>query len=139
MIEAISAYCRKTGQQPPDGPAAVTRSILESLALCFRLRLGQIAALLGKRFRTIHVVGGGSKNPLLCQFTANATGLPVLAGPAEATVTGNALVQAIALGWLNPAGVREVVRASFPLAEYEPRDEAYWQDRFGDYLRLTGR
>jgi sugar (pentulose or hexulose) kinase len=85
----------------------------------------------------LHVVGGGSRNSLLCQFAANAMGLPVLAGPAEATVIGNLLVQAVAVGALaSDREIRQVVRSSFPLVEYQPQDGERWQDYYGKYLRL---
>ena len=86
MVESIKAFCVKTGQTPPERPGPITRCILASLALCYRHALDQVAEIVGRRFRVLHIVGGGSLNTLLCQFTANATGLPVLARPVEATV-----------------------------------------------------
>ncbi len=137
MPDAIRAYCRRTGQTEPDGPAAVSRCILESLALCYRHDLDQIGRILGRDYRTLHVVGGGSQNTLLCQFTADATGLGVQAGPVEATVAGNVLVQAYAKGLLDsPGAVRRVVRDSTRLVEYEPEDTGYWRDRYGLYREL---
>jgi sugar (pentulose or hexulose) kinase len=93
--------------------------------------------MLGRTFQVLHLVGGGSKNSLLCQLTANATGLPVLAGPSEATVAGNVMVQALAKGYVTTAAeIREVVRRSTEPVEYEPRDTRRYQERYGEYLRL---
>ena len=137
MVGAIREYCRETGQQEPEGPAETTRCILESLALCYRHGLDRLSEILDRRFRVLHIVGGGSLNTLLCQLTADATGVLVLAGPSEATVAGNVLVQARARGCLDsPQDIRDVVRESFPLVEYEPRDRARWEDRYGQYVSM---
>jgi rhamnulokinase len=137
MVEAIGSYCRETGQPPPATPGEVARCILESLALEYRRSIEQLARLLRRSFKVIHVVGGGSQNPLLCQFTANATGLLVLAGPMEATVMGNLLVQACATGELDTAqDVREVVRRSSSPVAYEPAHRALWDRRYEAYCRL---
>jgi len=138
MIVAVREFCARTGQPQPDKAGEMSRCILASLALCYKYRLDQIAQVLGCRFRAVHVVGGGSRNSLLCQFTANATGLPVLAGPMEAAVVGNLLVQAVAVGALgSDREIRQVVRASFKLVEYEPQDRPRWQDHYAKYLRLS--
>ena len=140
MIEAIRSYCGRTDQREPQGPAETTRCILESLALCYRHGLAHLSEILGRRFSVLHIVGGGSQNTLLCQFTAGATGLPVLAGPVEATVAGNVLVQALALGHVgSPQEIRDVVRQSFTLVEYEPRATRRWADRYDRYVDLTER
>ena len=138
MTVAIREFCARTGQPSPEKPAEMTRCILASLGVCYKYRLDQMARILGRRFRNLHVVGGGSRNPLLCQFAANATGLAVLAGPAEATVIGNLLVQAVAVGALaSDREIRQVVRSSFPLVEYQPQECERWQDQYGKYLRLV--
>lgn len=138
MNVAVRAFSARTEQPPPEKPGEMSRCILASLALCYKYRLDQIAQVLGCRFRALHFVGGGSRNALLCQFTANATGLPVLAGPVEAAVIGNLLVQAVAVGALaSDREIRQVVRASFQLVEYEPRDCQRWQDYYGKYLRVS--
>ncbi|MGA3325171.1 MAG: rhamnulokinase family protein [Terriglobia bacterium] len=140
MFQAIRDYCAETGQSPPEGPGETTRCILESSALAYRQTLDQLTVLLGRKFRVVHVVGGGSKNSLLCQLTADAAGIPVLAGPVEATVAGNVLVQALAIGGIKSAEeIRAVVRSSSTLIEYEPRDTQRWQDYYGKYLRLAER
>ena len=138
MCEAIRDYCDRTGQPRPEGPAEITRCILESLALCYRHTLDRLESILGRGFRILHILGGGSLNTLLCQLTADATGITVLAGPTEATVAGNVLVQAVARGFVrSPQEIRDVVRESFSLVEYEPHDTAQWEDRYGRYVDLV--
>ncbi len=122
MVAAIRDYCRRTDQRPPEGPVAVTRCILESLACSYRLTLDALGRILGRRFEVLHIVGGGSLNTLLCQLTADATALRVVAGPVEATVCGNVLVQAMARAAVGSAlEIRDVVRTSSALVEYQPR------------------
>jgi rhamnulokinase len=140
MVVAIGNYCKRTGQKLPHGPAETARCILESLSLCYRHNLEKLSEVLERRFSTLHIVGGGTLNTLLCRFTADATGLPVLAGPVEATVAGNVLVQALSRGFLtSPQEIRDIVRGSFELVEYEPRDTTKWEDRYGQYMRLVER
>lgn len=128
MPAAIAEHCRRTGQAPPPTPAATVRCILESLALAHRSTLRTAMALSGREIDVVHVVGGGSRNELLCQLTADACGLPVVAGPGEATALGNILVQARSRGLLGDrhAG-RRLVAATQPLRRYEPRgSERAW-------------
>src|SRR6266852_6560915 len=114
MPQALAGFSRKTNQPAPVEPGAVVRCALESLALRYRWVLERLEQLLGRRLEVIHVVGGGSQNRLLCQFTADACNRQVLAGPVEATAIGNLLTQAIGLGALSSlAEAREVVRRSF--------------------------
>ena len=104
------------------------RCVLESLALLYRRTFATLEQLVGRKLSRLHIVGGGSKNELLNQFTANALGIPVLAGPVESTALGNVLVQAIALGHVpSLAAGRQLVAKSFPLRRYEPRDGAPWE------------
>ncbi|MBI4166680.1 MAG: rhamnulokinase [Acidobacteria bacterium] len=139
MVESIKAFCIKTGQTPPEGPGPITRCILASLALCYRHALDQLSEIMGRRYRVLHIVGGGSLNTLLCQFTSNATGMPVVAGPVEATVIGNILVQAVARGYLKSAeDIREVVPRSSTVIKYQPQDQTRWEDSYATYLRLVG-
>ncbi len=134
----IRAYCERTRQQVPDSTGAVVRCIFESLALKYRYVLRQLADLTGKRIEVLHTVGGGSQNALLCQMTADATGCTVMAGPVEATALGNALVQLIALGEIgNIAEGRALVRASFPLTVYEPRDMERWIEADSKFCKLV--
>ena len=127
MPEKIAAYCRETGQPVPSTPGETIRCALESLALFYAANVDRLEALTGRRIARLHVVGGGSRNTLLNQFTADALGRPVLAGPAEATAIGNLLLQALALGDLGPAAtladLRQVVRDSFPSVAYDPESE----------------
>ncbi len=111
------------GQAAPDAPAAIARCIFDSLARAYARTVAQAASLAGRDVRTVHIVGGGSRNSLLCQLTADACGLPVVAGPAEATALGNVVVQAQALGVL--PGSLDAVRVSLArdpaLHRYEPK------------------
>jgi rhamnulokinase len=137
MPQKISDYCRETGQTAPASVGATARCILESLALLYRQTLEEIEQLSGRTLNVLHIVGGGSKNRLLNQFSANATGRRVLAGPVEATAIGNVLVQAIAMGQLKdlPA-LRQVVRASFPIETYSPAEAAAWQQAYVRFQNL---
>jgi rhamnulokinase len=121
MPEKIAAYCRETGQPEPRGRAEIVRCVLDSLALLYAASLDEIEALTRRTIRTLHIVGGGSRNLLLNQITADATGRTVLAGPAEATAIGNALLQAVAAGLLpSLEALRTTVRDSFPVVGFEP-------------------
>ena len=125
MPEAIEDYCRRTGQKPPSTRGALVRSLYESLALKYREVIDQLEHVLGHPILKIHVIGGGSRNELLGQLTADATGRPVVAGPAEATAIGNVLVQAMAMGRIgSPAEIRSVIRESFELRTYIPGGSA---------------
>ncbi|WP_327267544.1 FGGY-family carbohydrate kinase [Streptomyces sp. NBC_01218] len=128
MPGRIREYCRRTGQPVPGDRGAVVRCILESLALAHRRTLRQAAGLAGRDISRVHLVGGGSRNDLLCQLTADATGLPVVAGPTEATALGNILVQARAAGLVGDlAAMRRLVAATQHLRHYGPRgDAAAW-------------
>ena len=129
MTGRIASYCRETGQPAPEQPGEFIRCILESLALFYAQNLEKIQSVSGKSVSRLHVVGGGSRNELLNQFTANATGIDVLAGPAEATAAGNILIQAIATGNLpSLAAAREVVRNSTTLIQFDPKPDTYWRE-----------
>ncbi len=137
MPGAIADYCRRTGQTPPGTRAALVRSLFESLALKYRFVIEELGAILGRPVARIHIIGGGSRNALLCRFTADATGLPVVAGPAEATAAGNILVQALALGRLSsPAEIRTIVRDSFDLTTYTPGGKASWDAAYARFRDL---
>jgi rhamnulokinase len=127
MPERIAAWARATGQPEPDSVGATCRAILESLACRYREVLGLLEEVSGKEIKTIHIVGGGSRNELLNQLVADATGRVVVAGPTEATAIGNVLVQAIGAGVLSDLrAARALVRRCFPVTRYEPRDHAAW-------------
>lgn len=137
MPARLAAYCRKTGQTPPADEGAFIRCCLDSLALKYRWTIERLETIVGTTIRTIHVVGGGGKNALLCQLTADACGRPVVAGPVEATAVGNILMQAVGRGRLGSvADLRAVVARSFPVAVYEPRDAAAWNDAAGRFEQL---
>ncbi|MCZ7543133.1 MAG: rhamnulokinase [Anaerolineae bacterium] len=138
MPARIRAFCTRTGQPAPADDAAVTRTALESLALKARLVLGRLEELLGHPVAVIHILGGGSRNALLCQLIADACNRPVVAGPDEATATGNIMVQAIATGHLESlAAGREMVARSVALTRYTPQPTDAWDAayaRFADML-----
>jgi rhamnulokinase len=140
MPAAIIGYCRRTGQEIPVTPAQIARVILESLALKYRLVLDQMAEVLGWPAEEVHILGGGGRNELLCQFTADASGLPVEVGPFEATAMGNLLVQALALGLVaDLEEIRQVVRASIELRRHEPADPEPWQAAYERYKKILAR
>jgi rhamnulokinase len=121
LPEKIAAYCEANGQPVPCGHGAMARAILEGLARRYREVLENLESLTGKRLNVIHIVGGGSKNRLLNQLVANATGRTVLAGPTEATAIGNVLVQAIGAGVIpDLAAARRLVANSFPVDRFDP-------------------
>ncbi|MET9803576.1 rhamnulokinase family protein [Streptomyces sp. NPDC006368] len=128
MPSRIRDFCARTGQRIPDSQGAVVRCILESLALAHRSTLRQAAELADRDVTRIHLVGGGSRNDLLCQLTADATGLPVVAGPTEATALGNILVQARAAGLVGDlADMRRLIASTQPLRHYTPQgDSGSW-------------
>lgn len=137
MPEAIRGFCRQTGQPVPADEGAILRCALESVAMKFRHLLGMCEELAGGRIETIHIVGGGTQNRLLCQAGADASGRRVVAGPIEATATGNIMVQAIADGSVGSiAEAREVIRRSFTVDEYEPRNTAAWDEAFPRFLKV---
>jgi sugar (pentulose or hexulose) kinase len=138
MVAAIEEYCARSGQTAPSDPAAMTRAILENLAFKYRMTLESLEEITGKRFREIRIVGGGSRNRLLNQFTANATGRAVIAGPAEATALGNMVMQMVATGAVSSlAEGRAVIDRSFPADRFEPADAGSWEaqyERFRNHM-----
>ncbi|HEX4124384.1 MAG TPA: rhamnulokinase family protein [Tepidisphaeraceae bacterium] len=135
----IEQFCRATGQTPPSSRGEFTRTCLESLALTYRRTLEKLEEFLGRRLATIHVVGGGCQNELLNQMTASACGRPVIAGPSEATAIGNLLVQAMAVGEIKSlADARAIVRGSFPVRSYEPRDAGRWDEAYSRFVGILG-
>lgn len=137
MAEAIAAECRRTGQPIPETEGQFVRCALESLALKYRMVLQWLEELTGTAVEVIHIVGGGTQNQLLNQFTADACGRPVLAGPIEATALGNVLLQARAAGDLaSLAELRDIVRASETIGEYTPQDSAQWDAAWSRFQSL---
>jgi len=140
MPEAIRKFCSATGQQPPQTPAAVARCVFESLALKYRFVIDQLRTISPNPINRLHVFGGGCNNTTLTQFTANACGIPVYAGPAEATAIGNILVQALALSRISShAELRTIVRNSFPLEKYLPKETGNWEKAYGKFSELSGK
>ena len=135
MPERVAAVCRASAQPDPAGRAEMVRAILESLALAYRRTVRAAAQLSGREVAVVHIVGGGSRNELLCQLTADACGVPVLAGPAEASALGNVLVQARTLGAQLPdlEAMRALVAATHQVRRYEPRG------RSGDWRSAEAR
>ncbi len=138
MVVAIQDWCRAHQQPVPETEGQIIRCALESLALKYREVLEGIEKLTGETIEVIHIVGGGCKNALLNQFTADACGRTVIAGPTEATALGNVLIQARAAGEIGSlAEIRDVVKASSELETYEPRNAVQWDDAFRRYQELN--
>jgi rhamnulokinase len=124
MPKKVAAFCRETNQPSPTSPGQIVRSVLESLALFYARTLAQLERVTGRKCETLYLVGGGSRNDLLNQLTANAAGIAVMAGPVEATASGNILIQALALGQIESADrMRSIVAASFPTRLFEPAQD----------------
>ncbi|MGQ9634284.1 MAG: rhamnulokinase [Bryobacteraceae bacterium] len=137
MPERIASWCRTHGGSAPRTPGEFARTIFESLALRYRQVLESLESVTGRRLKVIHIVGGGSRNRVLNQFVADATGRIVVAGPAEATTAGNVLVQAIGAGALKDLEeARAVVRRSLPLTLYEPKPSEAWEYAYERFLKL---
>jgi rhamnulokinase len=140
MLEAVARHLAESGQRVPAGPPAFARVILDSLAFRYASVLSTIELLTGSRIRGVQIVGGGSLNDYLNQATATATGLTVLAGPAESTVTGNLLVQAIAAGrFASLAEARRHVAQNVRLKKFTPRPSPAWQEAARRYREIEAR
>ena len=141
MSAAIDQFCARTHQPAPKTPAVYVRSILESLAFKYRVVLASLEKLTGKRVERIRVIGGGAKNGLLNQLTADATGRTVLAGPAEATALGNVAMQMLATGAVSSLKeVRGIIERSYPAEVFEPLDTEKWNrqaERFEHYCEAV--
>ncbi|MCY9399553.1 rhamnulokinase [Bacillus haynesii] len=137
MPEAIREYCRATRQHVPETPGQIIRCVLESLAFKYRFTLERIETLTGKEYDGLHMAGGGIRNELLCQYTANVLARNVWAGPAEASAIGNIAVQAIALDMFwDIQSARKAIKASFPQKTYVPEDTEAWETA---YRRFTSQ
>ena len=137
MTKAIDGFCERTGQPKPESKGEYVRCCLDSLALQYRLVIQQLIEIYGIEFEKIHIVGGGIQNKVLNQFTADATGLSVEAGPVEATVAGNILMQAIGLGHIESLEQgRKIIRDSFPIETYQPKDTETWLNPFERFMEL---
>lgn len=133
----IHLLCKRTGQKTPQNKGDVLRCIFESLALRYRWTLEQLEDIQGKRLETIHIIGGGSQNRLLCQLTADATECRILAGPAEATSIGNIIVQMLAQNRISSLKeARSIIRDSFYIGAYEPHENPGLDERYDQFLRV---
>lgn len=140
MPRRVVEYCKKTGQRVPENEGQIVRTIMESLALRYRATAEGIAELRGKPATAIHIVGGGTKDTFLCRLTADACGIPVAAGPVEATSIGNLCMQLVGKGELTGlAEARELVRRSFDTTVYEPTaDRAAYDEAYSRFCKVTG-
>jgi rhamnulokinase len=136
MINAIKDYCKNTLQDIPETIGQISRTIFECLAFKYREVLENLEDIVEKKIRILHIIGGGSQNTMLNQFTANALNIPVKAGPKEATAIGNLLVQALCLKKIkNLVELREIVKNSFPITEFTPQEVKNWNDAYTKYLQ----
>ncbi|MFE0554405.1 rhamnulokinase family protein [Paenibacillus sp. NPDC058910] len=140
MPKRVVEYAARTNQSVPQGISALVRCIMESLAMQYRYVLELTEELSGQKFQGLHMVGGGIHNETLCQWTANAIGKPVWAGPAEGSAIGNMAVQWIAQGELSDIWeARAVIRESFPVKTYEPKETPLWEEAYGVFGQRTGK
>ena len=140
MIGAIQQYCRDTNQPVPETPAEICRCIFDSLALRYRQVFQWLQEFASFDLNTLHIIGGGSLNKYLNQFTANATGATVLAGPQECTAIGNIMLQAQASGVVNDIWeMRRIIANSIHLVKYEPQDQETWNQAYNKYIRITDK
>ena len=138
MIDAIQQYCRKTNQPVPETPAEICRCIFDSLALRYKQVFQWLQEFAPFKLEVLHIIGGGSLNRYLNQFTANATGATVLAGPQEGTAIGNIMLQAKAAHLVNDIWeMRQIIANSLELVRYEPADQAVWDQAFQKYQNIT--
>jgi len=137
MPARIRAFCQMTNQPVPQSKGAIIRCALEGIALKYRWVLERLEEILGRRLEPVHIVGGGTQNRLLSQFTADAIGRRVITGPVEATAAGNVLMQMMALGHIaSLAEGREVIRNSFDMTAYEPTGQTGWDDAYARLLTV---
>ena len=141
MIEAIQQYCRETKQAVPETPAEICRCIFDSLALRYRQVFGWLKEFAGFNLNVLHVIGGGSLNKYLTQFTADACGVEVLAGPQECTAIGNMMLQAKASGDVSDIwAMRQIIANSVEMVPYHPAgDKAAWDKAYEKYLKITNQ
>jgi rhamnulokinase len=138
MVEAIRGYCLATNQPEPETRGQIVRCIFESLALRYRQVLNDLRNLSPRAVKTLHVIGGGSRNDLLNQFTANAIGIPVVAGPSEATAIGNVMIQALAAGEVTDIySMRHLIGNSIPLKTFHAKDVEEWNTAFLRFEQIT--
>lgn len=137
MIDAIKGYCRDTGQLVPESFGEITRCIFESLALRYRQVFGYLQQMAAFPIEVLHVIGGGSRNNLLNQFTCNAVGVPVVAGPSECTAIGNIMLQAKAAGVVEDiAAMRRLIADSVETVIFVPEEDAVWDKGYEQYIKV---
>jgi len=140
MIKAIQTYCRQTGQPVPETPAEICRCIFDSLALRYRQVFGWLKEFASFPLNVLHIIGGGSLNKYLNQFTANSLGVDVLAGPQEGTAIGNIMLQAKAAGEVKDIWeMRQIIANSLDLKHYAPEDKEAWDKGYEKYLAITAQ
>ena len=140
MIEAIQTYCRNSGQPVPETPAEICRCIFDSLALRYRQVFQWLKEFSSFDLSVLHIIGGGSLNKFLNQFTANSLGVQVLAGPQEGTAIGNIMLQAKASGLVSDIWeMRRIIANSLQLVKYEPTDKALWDQGYEKYLKIADK
>ena len=140
MIEAIQTYCKNSGQPVPETPAEICRCIFDSLALRYRQVFQWLKEFSSFDLSVLHIIGGGSLNKFLNQFTANSLGVQVLAGPQEGTAIGNIMLQAKASGVVSDIWeMRRIIANSLQLVKYEPADKALWDQGYEKYLKIASK
>ena len=140
MTKAIASYCEETGQPVPVTDAEFIRCIFESLALRYNEVIRMLKEMAPFRIDRLHVIGGGSKNTLLNQFTANAIGMPVIAGPSEATAIGNAMIQARSAGIVSTRWeMRRLIAGSVHTETFLPQEEMSWKEVYERYIEIVKR
>jgi rhamnulokinase len=137
MPEAIRSFCLKTGQPLPETKGEIARCIYDSLILKYKHTFNQIESVTGEKIEKIHIIGGGAHNREINQLTANATVIPVFAGPTEATSIGNIMYQAKGLGLVGSLDeIREIIRNSFEVIEYQPNPKLDWEKAYAKFCQL---
>ncbi len=135
--ERIKEYCKNTNQPIPQSIGAIVRCIYESLALKYRFAIKQIEEITGKKFEALHLLGGGTKDSFLCQMTADSLGIPVIAGPSEATAIGNIILQLIALGEIKDISTaRKIIRENEKVIKYIPLEHDKWVEGYKNYEKI---
>ncbi|MFV0527443.1 MAG: rhamnulokinase [Lachnospiraceae bacterium] len=137
MIEKIQSYCRRTNQKVPVSVGELARCIYQSIAMRYRKTTEQLTYITQKRFKALHIVGGGSQNELLNQFAANVLGIPVYSGLVEAASIGNVLVQSMAMGEVhNLTEIRDIVKNSFEIKSFLPQESLLWEEGYAKYCAV---
>lgn len=137
MTEAISDFCQKTGQPPPETVSEFVRCVLESLAFKYKYVFEELCSFCNRQISKVHIIGGGSRNRVLCQYSADALGLPVISGPAEATAVGNIMIQALSAGKVDSIErARDMISTSFDLRVYDPEGSEEWERNYNRFKNV---